>query len=252
MTQIIVKNVEKNLNACQVKKNSNPFGIAFSDFINGMHDASLIVRTNKGEDETMPVRYFFRSYDEMPEIEKLALNLCFGKILDIGAGTGCHSLVLQEKDFDVTAIDIQPSFVEIMKNRGVRKALTADIFKYNEGLYDTLLLLMNGIGLTGNLAGLSRFLAHAKKLLNKGGQILLDSCDLMYLHEEEDGTYRMNLNDGYHGEIVYEIEYKGLRGQPFNWLFVDFSTLTEIANEEGFKTELLAEGDLFSYLARLH
>ena len=58
--------------------------------------------------------------------------------------------------------------------------------------------------------------------------------------------------DGYHGEIVYEIEYKGLRGQPFNWLFVDFSTLTEIANEEGFKTELLAEGDLFSYLARLH
>jgi SAM-dependent methyltransferase len=234
-----------------VRKKSNPFGIAFDDFMNGSTDASLIVRTNKGEDEIMPVRYFFRSYDDMPEIEKHALNLCVGKILDIGAGVGCHSLVLQDMERDVTAIDIQPSFVEIMKTRGVRKAFTADIFKHNNGLYDTLLLLMNGIGLTGNLSGLSRFLAHARKLLNEGGQILLDSCDLMYLHEEEEGVYRMNLNEGYHGEIVYEVEYNGLKGQPFNWLFVDFSTLTEIAHQHGFATEMLAEGEFFSYLARL-
>jgi SAM-dependent methyltransferase len=235
-----------------VTQKSDPFDTAFADFMDGKHDASLIIRTNKGEDEIMPARYFFRSLDEMPEIEKLAIQQCYGKVLDIGAGTGCHSLVLQTMGFDVTAVDIRPSFVEIMRKRGVQKTYVTDILDFNKGSYDTLLLLMNGIGFTGNLTGLRKFLAHARKLLVKGGQILLDSCDLMYLHEEQEGVFRIDLNEGYHGEIVYEIEYNGLKGTPFQWLFVDFLTLADIASEESFKPELLSEGEQFSYLARLY
>jgi len=234
-----------------VTQKSDPFDEAFLDFIAGKHDASLIIRTNKGEDEIMPVRYFFRSLEEMPEIEKTAMHHCYGKILDIGAGTGCHSLVLQAMGFDVTAVDIRPSFVEIMRKRGVHKAYVSDILDFNSGSYDTLLLLMNGIGFTGNLRGLRKFLVHARKLLAKGGQILLDSCDLMYLHEEQEGVFRIDLHEGYHGEIVYEIEYNGLKGVPFQWLFIDYLTLEEIASEEGYELELLSEGEQFSYLARL-
>jgi SAM-dependent methyltransferase len=241
----------ENLDVSPVKKTVDPFEHAFSDFMAGSHDESLLVRTNKGEDETMPVSYFFRTLDEMPEIEKMALSECSGKVLDIGAGSGCHTLVLQDLGFDVTAIDIHPAFVEIMLKRGVRKACAIDVFDFNKGPFDTLLLLMNGIGLAANLQGLDRFLEQSKKLLAQGGQILLDSCDLMYLYEREDGSYQLNLNEGYHGEIVYEVEYKGLKGVPFNWLFVDFSTLSEMASARGFNTEFLFAGEQFSYLARL-
>jgi SAM-dependent methyltransferase len=251
MIQSFVKDVAVNLKAGLVEGSSDPFEKAFEDYMSGMHNASLIVRTNKGEDELMPVRYFFRTFDEMPEIEKIALDQCSGKILDIGAGTGCHSIVLQDKGFDVTAIDIRPALADIMLHRGIKKVFASDVFDLKKGSYNTLLLLMNGIGFTGNLPELQKFLSHARSLMATGGQILLDSCDLIYLHEEVEGACRVNLNEGYHGEIVYEVEYKGLKGQPFNWLFVDFTTLTEIASAEGFQTDLLSEGEQFSYLARL-
>ena len=231
---------------------SDPFERAFFDYLNGDESATLIVHNSKGDDEVMQVSYFFRDYDEMPILEKMALEACYGHVLDIGAGSGCHSLCLREKGMDVTAIDIRPGFVDVMKKRGLKKVIHGDVQLLKKGRYDTLLMLMNGIGFTRNFEGLSAFLGDARSLLNPGGQIILDSSDLLYLYQEEDGTIMIDLNENYYGEVEYQVEYQGVKGVPFKWLFVDFENLAFLADQAGFKSELLHEDEHFNYLARLY
>lgn len=234
------------------KLSNDPFENAFLDYFKGNKSAEIIIHNNKADDDIVPLEYFFRGFDQMPEIEKNALDLCSGKVLDIGAGSGCHSLILQSKGMDVTALDIRQAFVDIMKKRGLLKAVRADIYSYRDNTFDTLLMLMNGIGFAGDLNCLSRFLLHSKKLLRKGGQIILDSTDILYLYEEEDGSLLLNLNEEYYGEMVYRFEYNGIIGNPFKWLFVDFSLLNEMAGQVGYNCELIKEDGFFNYLARLY
>lgn len=230
----------------------DPFEKAFYDYLNGNHTSKVIVNINKGEADDIPISYFFRTYDEMPELEKTALSLCTGKILDIGAGSGIHSLYLQDNGKDVTALDIKKGFVDVMKKRGINDVVHSDIFDYKGKGFDTLLMLMNGIGFTKNFDGLSVFLRKAKKLLVPGGQIILDSSDLMYLYKEEDGSYTINLNEEYYGEVMYQIEYMSIKGKPFEWLYVDFDNLSLLAEEAGFRCEKVFEDDHYNYLARLY
>jgi len=229
-----------------------PFETAFYDYLNGDDSAEVLVHCNKGDDEIIPISYFFRGFEDMPELEQKALGLCSGKILDIGAGSGIHSLYLKSKGMDITSLDILPGFVEVMKKRGLENVIQSDIFDFQEGKYDTLLMLMNGIGFTKTFDGLSKFLNQANNLLKSGGQLLLDSSDLLYLYEDEDGSYSINLNDSYYGEVEYIIEYKGVKGNPFDWLYIDFDNLSMIAEQAGFRCEKIFEDDHFNYLARLY
>ena len=235
-----------------MKQNAgDPFEQAFFDYLNGDTHTELIAHNNKGDDEVMPVHYFFRNRDEMPKLEQLALENCSGKILDVGAGSGCHSLILQGQEKDITGLDIRPGFVEVMKSRGLRKSICSNIFDYHKREFDTLLMLMNGIGFSENFEGLQKFLKHARNLLKPGGQIILDSSDLLFLYRDEDGSVSINLNEAYYGEVEYQVEYKGQLGVPFKWLFVDYSNLEYNASEAGYECELLYEDEHFNYLARL-
>ncbi|MCD4730033.1 MAG: class I SAM-dependent methyltransferase [Bacteroidales bacterium] len=186
---------------------TDPFEQACWDYYLGDEDAAIKIISNKAEDEIVPVKYFFRDLKEMPEIEKMALDLCQGEILDIGAGSGCHSLELNKKGHFVSVLEIRKRIAELLTERGIRNIYHADIFKFKAKQFDTLLLLMNGIGLVEDLYGLDRFLSHAKSILRFGGQILMDSSDLMYLYQEEDNSIRINLNEGYYGEVEYKFVY---------------------------------------------
>jgi 2-polyprenyl-3-methyl-5-hydroxy-6-metoxy-1,4-benzoquinol methylase len=206
----------------------------------------LWIHNQYGPKEEMPVDTFFRQEDDMPELELLALKLCHGKVLDIGAGAGSHTLLLQQKGFDVSAIDISGMGVSVMKAQGVTKAQEADIFTYNQGKYDTLLLLMNGIGLCGTLANLRAFLHHAKTLLKPGGQLLFDSSDIAYLYEGD-----LPRTEKYYGELWYQYEYKNKKTEWFNWLYIDKQTLNTVATEAGWVAEVLFDDEFDQYLARL-
>jgi SAM-dependent methyltransferase len=197
----------------------------------------------------------------MPEIERMALDLAKGKTLDVGAGSGCHSLVLQEKGIDVTAIDISPLSVETMKDRGVKKIMEQDFFTL-KGQFDTILMLMNGIGIVGTLERLPKFFRQLDKLLAPGGQVLCDSSDISYVFEDErlrvgDGTSGMNgmidiPNEmDYYGEHSFRMQYKDTIGEPFDWLYIDADTLKEKAAKNGYVAEVVAEGDHYDYLARI-
>jgi SAM-dependent methyltransferase len=222
------------------------FGNALFDYFkqNGKH--KLWINNTYGPKEEMPLEVYFRSEDEMPDLELMALKHCSGKVLDIGAGAGSHALILQDRGMAVTALDISGLAVTIMLQRGVKYAAEQDIFTYNRGKFDTLLLLMNGIGLCGTIRQLRLFLQHAKTLLNKGGQLIFDSSDIAYLYEGE-----LPDNAEYYGEISYQYVYKGQKTDWFKWLYVDEVKLKSVAVEEGWVMEVLYKDDMDQYLARL-
>lgn len=231
--------------------NNDPIGIALLDYLSGAEDAEITVESNLAEDDIIPVAYLFRGEPDMPALEQLALKKCRGAVLDIGAGAGCHTLTLQKNGYKVTALDISLNAVEAMKQQGVQTVVHQDIFAVKGQKYDTLLMLMNGIGIAGDLPGLERFLKHAKLLLNPGGQILLESSDILYMYEDEDGSVLLDLNAGYYGEVKYNMKYKNQESGWFDWLFIDPSILEDYAVAQGYSFEVLEEGDAGNYLARL-
>lgn len=229
----------------------DPMGLAIKDYFNGDTKAVIRVDTNLTEDEELPAYYLFRTFEELPALEKKAIEMTHGKTLDVGCGSGCHSLILQERGIDTKAIDISQTSVEIAKQQGVEKVDCIDFFDLREEKYDSLLFLMNGIGLVQTLDGLDHFFKHVKTLMNEGAQILLDSSDVIYMFEEEDGSFLVNLNDKYFGEMEYYLSYKGLKGEPFKWLYVSFELLHDEAIKHGFKCEKIMDGEHFDYLAKL-
>lgn len=234
------------------KKFSDPFEQACWDYYLGKKKATIKIVSNKADDEIVPVKYFFRELTEMPQIEKLALGFCKGEILDIGAGSGCHSIELIRNGHSVNSLEIRKGLTELLSERGIKEIYHCDIFQFTDKQFDTLLMLMNGIGLVGDLNGLDKFLLLIKRIIKPGGQVLLDSSDLMYLYEEDDGSVKINLNESYYGEVEYQFIYKNMKGNPFKWLFVDYSTLNEYADKNGFRCELIYEDDHYNYLARLY
>lgn len=222
-------------------------GNALLDHLHGRQKSKLLLHTSYGEIEEMPTDEFFRQPEEFPELEYIALALCDGKTLDVGAGAGSHALDLQHGGTEVHALDLSPRACEVMRHRGVAHVIEGDIFAHSGNTYDTLLFLMNGIGLAGNLDGLKKLLHHCKSLLNTGGQLLFDSSDINYLYA--DGT--VEKPGSYYGEIGYQYEYEQQKGIPFNWLFIDQGTLIRVAHLEEWVVQVLHEDEYGQYLARM-
>ncbi len=183
----------------------DPMGRAIADYWKNKKAGRLRVFSPMFEEDEIPLTTLFRKYKAMPEIERKALDMAKGKVLDVGAGSGCHSLVLQEKGIDVTAIDISPLSVETMKERGVKKVFEQDFFAL-EGQYNTILMLMNGIGIVGTLERLPEFFKQLDKILAPGGQVLCDSSDISYVFETEDGIIELPEDMSYYGEYNQEIK----------------------------------------------
>ncbi|MGI8635546.1 MAG: class I SAM-dependent methyltransferase, partial [Segetibacter sp.] len=221
-------------------------GQAISDFYNKQSVSKLWIHNKYGKREEMPIATYFRDAEQMPNLELIALQNCHGKVLDIGAGAGSHALELQDKGFDVTALEISEKAAQVIRHRGVEKIIQQDIYSFHTGQFDTLLLLMNGIGLTGSISRLRQFLQHAKKLLYPSGQLIFDSSDVAYLYDNN-----IPQIDHYYGEIMYRYEYKKQKTDWFSWLYIDQKTLSKIAWEEGWSNEILFVDEFDQYLAKL-
>lgn len=230
----------------------DPMGTAIADYHRTGRAATLRVFSSQFDEDEIPVEQLFRSYDEMPRIEQQALTLAHGRILDVGAGSGCHALALQGMCKEVTAIDISRLSVEVMTLRGVNDARAIDLYdEHLTGQFDTILLLMNGSGIIGNIEGMERFFLRMKSLLAPGGCIYMDSSDLKYLFEEEDGSYLIDIAGDYYGIVDFRMQYKQVKGEPFDWLYIDFDTLSYYARQYGFNAEVVCQGEHYDYLAKL-
>lgn len=232
--------------------NNDPMGAAIRDYQNNGKASRLRVLSSMFDEDEMPVAHLFRTFNQMPRLEQKALSMAKGRVLDIGAGAGCHALALQERGLEVKAIDISPLSCEVMKERGVKDVECVNLFDPQlQGKYDTLLLLMNGTGIAGKLNRLSMLLNRLKELLAEGGQILIDSSDLKYIYENEDGSMDIDLNAPYYGEVDYQMQYKNVKGEPFDWLYTDPMLLASISKQCGLNCEIVEEGENYDFLARL-
>lgn len=229
------------------------FGKAILDYQTNDASEDLITETSISEADEMPVSYLFRTYNEMPKLEQKALQLAKGNVLDVGCGAGSHSLALQnERNLEVTAIDISENAVKACHHRGLKNVFVMHILDLNPSTkFDTILLLMNGTGIFGTLKETGTYLQKLKSLLNKNGQILIDSSDLIYMYDQdEEGAYSIPA-DGYYGELTFTVHYKGETEDTFPWLYLDYNTLQNAAIANGLNCELVLEGDHFDYLAKL-
>jgi SAM-dependent methyltransferase len=225
--------------------------MALLEYLDGERGKEIKVLSPDVDDDVIPVDYMFRSFDDMPKVEQEALKLARGKILDAGAGAGCHSLWLQEQGLDVTAVDTSAGNVEAMKRQGLKNVRQDNIWEMKEEQFDTILLLMNGMGFAGEIQYLPKFIRHLSNLLKPGGQIVFDSTDLIYLFLDDEGGAWINLNDKYIGEITYVMEYKGIESEPFPWLFVDYELVEQAAEMASMHAEKLLSMETYAYLARL-
>ena len=233
-----------------MESNKDPMGRAIKEYWETGKAEPIRVFSPEFDEDEMPVEVLFRSLDEMPALEQTALNLSKGRTLDVGAGAGCHSLVLQNKGIDVTAVDISPLSVETMKKRGVQKVLQQDFFTLTNQ-YDTILLLMNGIGIVGTVDRMSILFHLLDRILAPGGQLLFDSSDICYIFEDEDGIIELPDTDGYYGELTFQLQYKDTKGEPFAWAYIDADTVREQAEAHGYQLEVIQEGPHYDYLARI-
>ncbi|KPK60211.1 MAG: hypothetical protein AMS21_09590 [Gemmatimonas sp. SG8_38_2] len=230
-----------------------PHARALQDYFAGDKDATIILHSSAGEHEEIRVGVFFREPDGFFAFELAALELCRGRVLDVGAGTGVHSLYLQEMGHEVCAVELLPEAAEIMRARGVRNVHAKDILDFTAEPFDTILMMMNGIGILGTLDGLDRFLRDVPRLLKPDGQIILDSGPANVTGDSDNPAVAITFPDdgGYPGEAWIALEYRGQIGPPFRELYADPDTLIEHAAATGWNCEIVFHDDLGGYVARL-
>ncbi|MCW4469423.1 class I SAM-dependent methyltransferase [Flavobacterium sp. MFBS3-15] len=227
------------------------FGKAILDYQTGNAPEDLITETSISEEDEMSIAYLFREYKDMPKIEQKALMMAKGRVLDVGCGAGSHALFLQ-KGLEVMAIDISANAIAACQLRGVKNAVCVNVLELENEKFDTIILLMNGTGIFGKLKNITTYLEKLKSLLNEGGQILIDSSDIIYMFDEdEDGGKWIPSDADYYGEVTFTVKYKGEVEDTFDWLYIDYNTLQNAAHSNGFNCELVMEGEHYDYLARL-
>jgi len=227
-------------------------GKALLDYYNNAYTEDIIAATSISEEDEIPLPYLFRDYKDMPSIEQNALQNAKGSVLDIVCGVGNRALYLQNKGLEVQAIDVSKGAIDIAKKRGEIHATQTELLALKDRKFETILLLSNGTGVFGRLAHIAKHLQHLKTLLNNGGQILIDSSDLRYMYDQEEGQEAIWIPaDRYYGELECTLSYKGELSDSFPWLYLDAKLFENAANASGFTFEIIQHGGHFDYLAKL-
>jgi len=233
-----------------LKAQTDIFGKALKTYFLDPENQNITTWTNLTDEDDVPLSYFFRDFEKMPSIEKKALELARGKILDVGCGTGSHSLYLQNLcNHNVTSLDVSEGAIYVAEKRGVKKTKHISIWDFEETGFDTILLLMNGMGIGKTIAELPKLLKHLKKLIAAEGKILVDSSDLIYLFEKEDIALWKE-DKTYYGEVDFGIRFQG-KSEEFPWLYIDPKTLEEVSKSCGFQFKIIEQGENFDFLAQL-
>ena len=231
-----------------------PLGAALLAYHNGRHDAFLRIDSDVFDSEDVAVRHYYRpDKDRLEDLDRRALERCKGAVLDAGAGAGRHTLDLQCRGLEVTAIDVAKDAVQVMLDRGISDVRQGDIFTSDLGSYDTILILMNGIGMAGRHEGLEKLFNRLRQLLKPGGRVVFDAAglDAEISRLDAENLSDMAIGRPHLGEVYFRLTFDDLEGSWYPWLFPTSTQVADAAHDAGFDFTVMGRGARGAFLAEV-
>ena len=201
--------------------------------------ADLRVERDDGYIGREDVSWYFTTWRDFPLHEKRALKFARGRVLDGGCGAGRHSLYLQNRGLNVTAIDVSPDAVALAQVRGVKDARIANAcgkLPFRDGEFDTVILFGNNLGICGTVPRFRRMLRELYRITVPGGRILGTTRVPSTTNSIHRGYLRKNVESGRAvGQIRLRLLFKGKHGAWFDLLLLAPTDLMQIAAKEGWE-----------------
>ena len=231
------------------------FGRVLLDFLSGRAGDSFLDRDDGHTGPSMGPEWFFAELEEWPEAERIVFDFVRGRVLDVGAGAGRHSLEAQRRGLEVVAIDVSPGAVEVCRRRGVEDVRLLPLAEADErlGVFDTVLMMCGNFGLVGDAEAAAAGLRRLHAMTTAGGRIVLDSVDPYVDSDAADIAYqaRNRAQGRMPGVVTIRIRY-GKRATPwFDLLLVSPAELEQLVEGVGWRLVQVFEGEPPDYYAVL-
>ncbi|MFB3894626.1 MAG: class I SAM-dependent methyltransferase [Phycisphaerae bacterium] len=217
------------------------FGHALWDMYRGRGGDTVIERDDGLTDAYNPGLYF-KGAEAWPAIERRAVRLARGRVLDIGCGPGrvcLHIQAQRKKGLSAVGIDNSPLAIRTCRRRGVEdaRAMSIDDVGPDMGVFDTILMFGNNFGLMGSFAKARRLLRTFHRMTSPRGRIIAAGLDPYRTARHEHLTYhRRNRRRGrMSGQLRIRVWYKQFVTPWFDYLFVSKRELARILRGTGWR-----------------
>lgn len=179
---------------------------------------------------------YFASASKWSRLERDAMLLVRGRVLDLGCGPGRHALFLQRRGFDVVGVDASPTQVALARIRGVEQVYPGTVQRLPRGLgtFGTVIMMGNNLGLAGDLPRMRRFLRDLRAITREGAQLIGHSRVPGTWYPHHLSYIKENIRRGRPpGLLTLRVRYKGRVGDWFDLLLLSPEDLGRLAHGSG-------------------
>lgn len=237
-----------------VDANFDAIGENLKSYLDGSETFEILERDDGHIFSKVGIHIYFEGYDKWTTIQKNAIELVSGRILDVGAGAGRISLHLQSQGFDVTAVDNSPGAIEVCRKRGILKPLLVsieDLTKMSSWEYDTILMLGNNFGLLQNDNLADQILRAMHKITKPHAIVLAESMNILGAPDEIHQKYFSHNKERNRlpGQLRLRVLSETITGNWFDFLLVTLDEMTTILRRNGWRIRQVLGDPSFQYVA---
>jgi len=221
------------------------FGRMLLDHLEGREAHEVVERSDGFVNVSGGPKAYFEPLRRWLPVERRAMRLVRGRVLDVGVGAGRVALHLQERGHEGVGIDNSPLTVEVARRRGVKDVRLVPFAEIGPelGVFDTVVMMCNNFGLFGSAAGAKRLLRRLRGLTTDDARILAGSRDPYGTDDPDHLAYQAaNRERGrMSGQLRARIRHRRYRGRWFDYLIVSQDEMRALAASGGWELERVVE-----------